>query len=98
MTRLRPLERHATETRDIVHDGQKYVVAVGMQDEERPVNLFITPEKASSQIGDLLRDASILCNLAYQHGATWAQMSAAITRKDETSPATVIGAALDSVK
>ncbi|WPP04780.1 hypothetical protein [Methylocella tundrae] len=59
--------------------------------------IFLTPEKTSSQLEALARDAMIFASLALQHGATLESLKAAMTRDDRFGYTSVAGQAIGAV-
>ena len=56
---------------------------------------FLQAGKAGSEVEALARDAAVLASMALQHGATVADLRAAMTRLDEGLPAGPVAHLLD---
>ncbi len=75
-----------------------YDVMVGFDEAGTPKEVFISANKPTTAMDVAARDTATLISIALQHGATIAELSAAMTRGDEGEPQGVAGAVLDAVR
>ena len=96
--RLKLPNRRPATTIVVTHAGQDYWVTVGQADfDAPPAEVFIQSKITSSTLEAVARDAAILVSFALQFGVCPELMRAAVTREENGSPASVIGAALDAM-
>ena len=63
-----------------------------------PVEIFVSVSKqAGSALEAAVRDAAVLTSFALQYGTPFEEIRSAITRNDDGSPASAIGAILDAM-
>ena len=89
--------RRPQETSVIEHGGHGYFVSTGHHRDGSIGEVFVQALKTSSQVEGLARDAAILVSLGIQHGCSVSAMRAAITREEDGSPSSLIGAVLDGI-
>lgn len=75
-----------------------FVGNIGFSHEQRPLEVFLSCEKTTTEIEALGRDAAILISLGLQHGCSFDTMRQAITRSEDGSAATLVGQLLDEVE
>lgn len=83
------------ELRDLTFRGRRYVVGVGRFEDGSLAEVFIDPEKHSTDAADDARDSALALSLALQHGCPAETIRRAATRDAAGSPAGLIGAVLD---
>ena len=62
--------RRISVTNTAEHEGMKYSVTVGYNDNQIPKEVFIRSVKPGSQIDEILDDTSVVVSLALQNGLT----------------------------
>ena len=75
-----------------------YDVMVGFDGASAPKEVFISANKPTTAMDVAARDTATLISIALQHGATVAELAAAMTRGDKGEPQGVAGAVLDAVR
>lgn len=83
-------------------EGERYDVSVGYYNDARVGEIFITRkrDKTSAKVGSehldgVCRDTAIVMSLAIQHGASLTTIQHAVTRDEDGTPATLVGAIID---
>lgn len=96
MTRSRLPDRRACETFEFVHLGKMHTASVGRYADGRLSEIFVDTDKRDAQPDAVaVRDAAVAASLAFQHGVTAAELSAALERDSATgSPLGPIGKAV----
>lgn len=85
----------------IEFQGEHYVVTVGYYPDGRIGELFIDRirDRVAAKIGTVLdgvcRDSAIILSIALQHSAQLGTIRHAVTRDEDGTPATIVGAILD---
>jgi len=74
-----------------------YFVSSSKSDSGTIYEIFVASARPSSPMADVIRDASIIISLALQHGVHIDTLRHSITRLNDNSAASIIGAALDLV-
>jgi hypothetical protein len=74
-----------------------YFVSSSKSDAGTIYEIFVASARPSSPMADVIRDASIIISLALQHGVSIDTLRHSITRLNDNSAASIIGAALDLV-
>lgn len=97
MTREVLPNRRACQVFGIDHGGIDYTVTVGRYPDGRVGEIFISTNKAGSDVDHMARDQAILMSFALQYGGTVEQLAAGVTRKPDGEPAHLAGAVLDAV-
>jgi len=79
--------------------GMIYDIMVGHPDvaDNRVLEVFVNAKKLHTDQDIAAQDAAKLISLALQHGATVAELAAAMKRKEDGSPEGLAGAVLDAV-
>ena len=96
MTRECLPNRRRSISFDLEHNGASQVVCVGLYDDDRPGEVFLSGAKPGSDIDGLLADLGVVLSRALQHGDTVGALAAGMGRLgDGTTPASIIGAVLD---
>lgn len=96
--------RRFSQNFTIVWQGEQYHVTIGFHHDGRAGEVFVNRiySKTSAKVGQLLdgicRDAAILVSLALQHGAQLDTMQHAITRDEDGTPSTIVGAIIDHIR
>ncbi len=92
-----PPRRHA-ETFNLRFWGQDWQVTVGYYADHVSVGeIFVSGGKSGTEAVALARDAAIILSFALQHGASLSDIRHAITRNQDGSPSTIVGAILDEM-
>lgn len=100
MRKVLPLRR-ASESFTLAFQGELYDITVGRYNSNRIGEVFINRRtgKAASKVSTLLdgicRDSAILLSLALQHGTRMETICHAVTRDEDNTPATIVGAIVD---
>ena len=88
--------RRAAETRELRYRDKVYAVATGYYRDGRSGEVFLSGAKVGSDTDGLLADVGVLLSRLLQHGDTLEAIAAGMARLgDGTTPASIIGAALD---
>lgn len=96
MPRGRLPSRRRSLTFDVEHKGARHTVCVGLYDNGRPGEVFLSGAKTGSDIDGLLADLGVVLSRALQHGDTVGALAAGMGRLgDGKTPASIIGAVLD---
>jgi len=74
-----------------------YFVSSSKSDGGVIYEIFVASARPSSPMADVIRDASIIISLALQHGVDINTLRHSITRLNDNSAASIIGAALDLI-
>jgi len=95
----RPLPgRRPCETFELKHGSHPpFKVSVGY-DKGEPMEVFVTGAKVGSETEAIARDGAILLSLAIQYGVPLEVIRRAITREQDETPSTVIGAVIDILR
>lgn len=97
-SRMKLPNRRPQTTFVVTHEGQSYSVSVGQAGHGGPpAEVFVQAKRTSSTIEALARDAAILASFALQYGAPVDAMQQAMTREENGSPASLVGAVLDGI-
>ena len=80
-----------------VHD-QEVIVTTGYHADGRVGEVFITSSKVGSNTEAIARDAAVVLSIAIQFGVPLTTLRGAVTREQDGSPSTVIGAVLDQLE
>ena len=92
-----PNRRHAVVL-DLDYRGNRHHLAVGLYDDGRPGEVFISGARTGSDVDGLLADLGVLISRALQHGDSIEALAAGMGRLgDGTTPASIIGSILDRV-
>lgn len=84
--------------------GERYDVTTGFYADGRFGEIFInrirdkTAAKLGQQLDAVCRDSAILMSLAIQHGVNLLDLKHSITRDDDFTPMSIVGAIIDSVE
>lgn len=85
----------------ILFQGERYDVTIGHYADGRTGEVFINRilGKASAKVGTLLdgvcRDSAVLLSIAIQHGTDLTTIRHAVTRDEDGTPSTIVGAIVD---
>jgi hypothetical protein len=96
MTRRRLPQRRAAVAFAFNHGG--FRANVGLYPEGGIAELFLNSSKPDSTLDGFAADAAILISLLLQHGATPAEIGHALRRAPDSSPDSLIGAAIDQLQ
>jgi hypothetical protein len=90
--------RRGAEAFDFRHGGFQYRAAIGRFADGRVAEAFIAPEvRSGTLIEGMAHDLAVAASLAFQHGCSAERLRAALTRHDDGSPCSPLGACLDQV-
>jgi hypothetical protein len=96
--------RRSNLTFTMSFQGDKYHVTTGFYGDGRFGETFInrirdkTASKLAEQLDAVCRDSAILISLCLQHKVTLETIRHSVTRDDDSSPMSVIGAIIDSIE
>lgn len=79
------------------HTALSYDVMVGFDPEGQPKEVFVSCNKVTTAMDIAGRDIGTLISIALQHGVSLAELAAAMTRDDDSSPQGVAGVVLDAM-
>ena len=94
--------RRAAETFQVQHalpggKSQTVTVTVGFYECGHIGEVFVSDPKVGSSMEAIARDAAVLLSIAIQHRVPLDTMRHAITREQDGSPSSIIGAVLDQL-
>jgi hypothetical protein len=89
--------RRSCETWEFSHAGQQFRLSISRFLDNRVAEIFITARHIGSPLEAIARDCAIAVSIALQFGADLATLRAALTRDHDGGPATLLGAALDTI-
>jgi hypothetical protein len=87
--------RRQCESFEFRHAGLDFTLAAGSYPDNRIGEIFISSNRAGSQVEAVARDSAIAVSIALQSGADLETIRAALTKDHDGGPATLLGAALD---
>ena len=92
-------QRRRAETFELCHGGQNtpFQITVGYYPDDRIGEVFIAGSKSGSDLEATARDGAILLSFLIQFGVPLDVIQHAITREENGSPSTVIGAVIDKL-
>lgn len=93
-TRAALPNRRAAVTYDLEFWGQRVTVTV---DPESGLEAFLSTHRSGSTTEAAVRDSAILFSLARQYGCPLETIARAITRNNDGTPSTPIGAVVDQL-
>lgn len=92
----RPLpQRRSAENFDIEHNGHRAVVTVGRYDDRSIGEVFISGHKVGSELEATARDGAVLISIALQYGVPLEVLRHALTRNEDGTASTLVGAVVD---
>ena len=95
MRRILPQRRRA-ETFTVVCRNQPVAITAGFYDDGALGEVFIDSRKSGADRRDTSRsDAAVVISLALQHGVSIEVIRHAVTRCNDGSPASILGAVVD---
>jgi hypothetical protein len=89
--------RRAAETFEVKHGSHTVTVTVGYYANGSLGEVFVTDPKVGSSMEAIARDAAVLLSIAIQHHVPLETIRHAITREQDGSPSSIIGAVLDQL-
>src|SRR4051794_10815409 len=92
--RILPKRRRA-ETFAIVCGNQPVTITAGFYDDGTLGEVFITIAKSGADLQNIANDAAVILSLALQHHVSIEIIRQAMTRCNEGSPASILGAVVD---
>lgn len=95
--------RRAAESFEFVHgapgkQGTAYKATVGLYEDGRIGEVFLSAEKLTTDADIAARDAAILLSYALQHGALISDIQKSMARDEQGRPLGVMGALLDHLE
>lgn len=89
--------RRRSETFELKHGGKNtvFAVTIGFYDDHKPGEVFISGAKAGSELDAVARDGAVLISLGLQYGIPLESMQKTITRNEDGTPSTIVGAVID---
>ena len=88
--------RRSAETRELLYGDNAYTVTTGHYRDGREGEVFLSGAKAGSDVDGLLADIGVVLSRLLQFGDRLEAIAAGMARLgDGTTPASLIGAALD---
>ncbi len=94
-TRATLPHRRAATTCEVKHGQQSVTVTVGYYADGSLGEVFVTAPKVGSSLEAIARDAAVLLSIAAQFGVPLDTLRHAVTREQDGSPSSIIGAVLD---
>jgi ribonucleoside-diphosphate reductase alpha chain len=97
-------DRRSSVSFTLEFQSERYDVTTGFYVDNRLGEIFINriKDKVASRLGQQLdavcRDTAILLSLALQHGVKLDDLKHSITRDDDSSPMSIVGAIIDSIE
>ena len=83
---------------DLDYRGTRYDLTIGLFDNGRPGEVFVSGARTGSDVDGLLADLGVLISRALQHGDSLEALAAGMGRLgDGKTPASIIGAILDKI-
>jgi hypothetical protein len=89
--------RRQCESFEFRHAGHPFTSTAGHYPDNRIGEIFISSNRAGSQVEAVARDSAIAVSIALQFGADLQTICSALTRDHDGRPATLLGAALDAL-
>jgi hypothetical protein len=96
-TREQLPNRRQCESFAFRHAGHPFTLTAGYYPDNRIGEIFISSNRAGSQVEAVARDSAIAVSIALQFGADLQTIRAALTKNHDGSPATLLGGALDAL-
>ena len=98
MPRQRLPDRRQSVLLGLEHQGTRYDLCVGLYQDGRPAEVFLSGAKSGSDVDGLLADLGVLLSRALQHGDSIEELAAGMGRLgDGSTPVSIIGSVLDRV-
>lgn len=104
MTRETLPNRRPSVSFTLAFQGEQYDVTTGFYEDGRWGEIFInrirdkTAAKLGQQLDAVCRDSAILMSRALQNGVSLADLKHSITRDDDSTPMSIVGAIIDSIE
>src|ERR1700730_8065680 len=95
IARERLPNRRQCESFEFRHAGHPFTLTAGHYPDNRIGEIFISSNRAGSQVEAVARDSAITVSIALQFGADLQTIRAALTKDHDGQPATLLGAAMD---
>lgn len=100
LTSRNPLpQRRLSETFELRHGGKNILFAVTLSryPDGKIGEVFISGAKAGSEIEAVARDGAVLLSIALQYNVPLKTIKHAITREQDGTPSTIVGAVIDKL-
>ena len=88
-------QRRAAETFNLRFWNQLFTVTAGFYDDGTLGEVFITTAKSGADLQNIANDAAVILSLALQHHVSIEVIRHAVTRCNDGSPASILGAVVD---
>ena len=88
-------QRRAAETFSLRFWNQPFTVTVGFFEDGTLGEVFITTAKSGADLQNIANDAAVFLSLALQHHVNIEVIRHAVTRCNDGSPASILGAVVD---
>lgn len=95
--RQKPDARRESETLDVLYKGGRWHVTVSRFPSGAPQEVFLHGPKAGSDLDAISYSVGVLISFALQHGASLADVVAALPRLEDGTPADFVTAILEEV-
>jgi hypothetical protein len=89
--------RRAAETFEVKHARQSVTVTAGYYADGALGEVFVTAPKVGSNLEAIARDAAVMLSIAVQFGVPLVTLRHAITREQDGTPSSIIGAVIDQL-
>ena len=96
-SRIRLPNRRRCESFEFTHAGLTFTLTAGFYRDGRIAEIFLSSHRPGSPIEAIARDAAVTVSIALQFGSDLETIRSALTRDHDGGPATLVGAALDSL-
>lgn len=96
-TRVHLPQRRANETFNLRHWNQEWTVTVGFYPDNKPGEVFVSGAKSGVDLEASARDQAVLLSLCLQYRVPLEVIKHALTRNQDESPSTMIGAVVDKM-
>ncbi|RXG91561.1 hypothetical protein [Bradyrhizobium zhanjiangense] len=96
MRRILP-QRRDCETFEMAYGGlaKSHTITLGFYEDGTLGEVFINGGKTGEVVEAIARDSAVLLSLALQYGAELSNIKSAITRDEQGSPQSIVGAVID---
>ena len=88
-------QRRAAETFTVVCRNQPVTITAGFYDDGTLGEVFITTAKSGADLQNIANDAAVTLSLALQHHVSIEVIRHAVTRCNDGSPSSILGAVVD---
>jgi hypothetical protein len=89
--------RRAAETFEVKHGSHAVTVTLGYYSNGQLGEVFVTDPKVGSSMEAIARDAAVILSIAVQHRVPLETIRHAITREQDGTASSIIGAVVDQL-